>query len=61
MTQSSQMPLEEAAKYLGIPPGMLHSLAWANSVKTEQPKNYWHPTFAKADLDDWRRDVKRKG
>lgn len=57
------MTLEEAAKYVGIPQGVLHALAWADAVKVEMPKSYWRPTFAKADLDDWlhAQGVKRKG
>ncbi len=47
------MSLDEAAKYVGLPPGVLHALAWANAVKTQQPKSYWQPTFIKSDLDDW--------
>lgn len=47
------MTLTEAAQYIGLPAGVVHSMAWSGEIKTELPKRYWRPTFSRADLDAW--------
>lgn len=48
------LTLEQAALHLGVPPGVLHSWAWAKSVPTSNNR-LWRPTFDQAVLDDWLR------
>lgn len=48
------LSLDEAAKHLGIPAGVLHSWAWS---KTGPKSNgsYWKPRFNQISLDEWKR------
>lgn len=47
-----ELTLAEAALHIGVPPGVLHTWAWAKTVPTANGR-LWKPTFDKAVLDQW--------
>lgn len=48
----TELSLQDAATYIGVPAGVLHQWAWSKTIPTANHR-LWKPTFNKAALDQF--------
>ena len=49
----TDLSLEEAAKYIGMPQGVLHAWTWAKAGPKQSNQSYWHPRYTTESLNAW--------
>lgn len=49
----ADLSLEEAAKHIGLPAGVLHAWTWAKAGPAPSNQSYWHPRYTTESLNAW--------
>ena len=53
----TDLRLAEAAAYIGVPPGVLHSWVWSRGMPTANG-SLWAPTFRREELERFVRGIR---